>query len=98
MRTRRDTAVTAALIVVNAGVFFLMMLFYGDPDLSVMVKCGAIYGPYVRERQEYYRLFASMFLHFDFYHLMNNMVMLGALGVHLEPELGSCLLYTSRCV
>ena len=29
-----------------------------------------------------------MFLHFGFEHLMNNMIMLGAIGMYLEPAIG----------
>ena len=36
----------------------------------------------------YYRIFTCMFLHFGITHLMNNMVMLGALGWNLELEIG----------
>lgn len=54
-----------------------------------MYDHGAVFAPAVIENGEYYRLFTSMFLHFDFSHLMNNMIMLGALGTTVEPELGS---------
>ena len=40
------------------------------------------------ENQEYYRFFTCMFLHFGIQHLLNNMVMLGALGWQLEPVIG----------
>ena len=40
------------------------------------------------EDGEYYRLFTSMFLHFGFEHLMNNMFILGVIGWNLELEIG----------
>lgn len=49
---------------------------------------GAMYEPFITEGQEYYRIFTCMFLHFGITHLMNNMIMLGALGWNLELEIG----------
>ena len=53
-----------------------------------MLDYGAMYEPYVIEGREYYRFVTSMFLHFGIEHLLNNMIMLGALGFNLEPEIG----------
>lgn len=47
-----------------------------------------MYAPYVTEGHEYYRIFTCLFLHFGIAHLLNNMVMLGALGWNLELEIG----------
>lgn len=69
---------------------FVVLSFLGDTQSSqFMYEHGASFAPAVMENGEYYRLFTSMFLHFDFSHLMNNMIMLGALGTSIEPELGS---------
>lgn len=84
-----NKSITAILIVLNI-VVFLGLSVLGDPsDGEFLLKYGAMYEPYVMTDGEFYRLFTSMFLHFDFYHLMNNMIMLGALGVNMEPVLGS---------
>ena len=48
----------------------------------------AAYGPLILENGEYYRLFTSMFLHFGYDHLFNNMVVLVAMGWNLELEIG----------
>ena len=53
-----------------------------------MLHHGAMYEPMILENQEYYRFFTCMFLHFGIQHLLNNMVMLGALGWQLEPVIG----------
>lgn len=53
-----------------------------------LLEHGAMYAPYVLEGKEYYRLVTSMFLHFGMQHLLNNMVMLGALGWNLEAVTG----------
>lgn len=53
-----------------------------------LLEHGAMYVPRVVEDGEYYRLFTSMFLHFGFEHLMNNMVTLVLIGWNLEIEIG----------
>lgn len=54
-----------------------------------MLEHGAMYVPYVLGEGEYYRLFSSMFMHFGFEHLVNNMVMLLVIGFTLEREIGT---------
>ena len=53
-----------------------------------MLQQGAMYVPYLMNGERYYTLITSMFLHFGFSHLMNNMVMLLVIGYSLEPEIG----------
>ena len=79
---------TIFLVVINVIIFF-SLVFQGMPEDAVfMLEHGAMYLPKVLGEGEYYRLLTSMFLHFDFQHLMNNMIMLGVLGWQLEQELG----------
>lgn len=75
-------------MVINVLVFFLLSL-RGDTESGYfMLQYGAMYEPLVTEGHEYYRLITSLFLHFGIQHLLNNMVMLGALGYQLENEVG----------
>ena len=53
-----------------------------------MLEHGAMYVPLMIAQGEYYRLFTSMFLHFGFDHLLNNMVTLVLSGWNLEIEIG----------
>ncbi len=85
----KNNKVTILLILINTVIFLWLSLIGNPEDGAFMAEHGAMYVPYVIENGEYYRLFTCMFLHFDFSHLMNNMVMLGAFGLYLEPELGS---------
>ena len=89
METNKNRIITIILIGLNAAVFLGVSLLGNTQDGMFLLRFGAMYGPYVLEKGEYFRLFTAMFLHFDFYHLMNNMVMLGAFGMYLEPEFGS---------
>lgn len=79
---------TILLIVVNVIVFFVLSFQGMTENAQFMVEHGAMYVPYMMEGEEYYRLFTSMFMHFGFEHLMNNMVMLAAIGWNLEYEIG----------
>ncbi|MGC4018767.1 MAG: rhomboid family intramembrane serine protease [Muricomes sp.] len=88
MNQKKKAICTTALIGINVAVF-LVLTFLGDTeDTLFMLNHGAAYGPYISEGQQYYRLLTSMFLHFGINHLLNNMVLLGALGSNLEYETG----------
>lgn len=79
---------TVLLIAVNIAVFLVLEFMGSTEDGYFMVMHGAMYEPMVIEQGEYYRIFTSMFLHFGIEHLMNNMVLLGAIGWKLEPVVG----------
>ena len=79
---------TVILVVVNVIVFFLLS-FGGMTESAIyMMEHGAMYVPYVIENGEYYRFLTSMFLHFGFSHLLNNMVTLIIIGRNVEPVVG----------
>lgn len=81
-------AVTIALAVINIAIFLIIEVSTGSTlDSGNLVKWGAFYTPLVSEGQ-YWRLFTAMFLHAGIQHLLNNMLMLAALGTTLEPLLG----------
>ncbi len=88
MRQKSEAVCTVTLIVINIAVFFILTLFGDTEDAVFMLQHGAMYEPYITQGQEYYRIFTCLFLHFGITHLLNNMVMLGALGWNLEPEIG----------
>lgn len=76
---------TLSMAAVNMIVFAVTSFF--GLDAEHMVKYGAAVTPYILQG-EYYRLFTSMFLHFDLQHLIGNMVMLILLGAYLERFVG----------
>ncbi len=80
--------VTIGLIIVNVLVFLILSLGGMTEDGLYMLEHGAMYVPYFIERKEYYRIFTSLFLHFGFEHLLNNMITLGVVGKYLEPIVG----------
>ncbi len=88
MQEQRKSICTIGLLIINIGIFLGIMLIGKDGDTMFLLEHGAMYEPYVLGEREYYRLFTSMFLHFGMQHLLNNMVLLGALGWNLEPVTG----------
>lgn len=79
---------TISLLTINVIVFFILSFIGMTEDAVFMAEHGAMYAPYIMERGEYYRIFTSMFLHFGFEHLINNMITLAAIGWTLESEIG----------
>lgn len=85
---RRKQPCTIILIIVNVAVFFWISFKGMTEDARYLLENGAMYVPYILEYGEYYRVFSSMFLHFGFDHLVNNMISLGFLGWQLEETVG----------
>ena len=79
---------TVVLIAVNTAVFLALSVIGMTEDAGFMLQHGAMYAPDILYNGKHYELFTSMFLHFGFSHLMNNMVMLLVIGYSLEPEIG----------
>lgn len=88
MRQKPEAVCTTVIIVINVAVFLILSLFGNTEDAVFMLQHGAMYEPMVTQQHEFYRIFTSMFLHFGITHLLNNMVLLGALGWNLELEIG----------
>lgn len=79
---------TVVIAVVNIVVFIVLSFGGMTEDAGYMLEHGAMYVPYMLEKQEFYRIFTSMFLHFGIEHLLNNMLILVLLGWNLELEIG----------
>ncbi len=82
------TPVNTVIVVLNVLIFLIMTVSGGDRSGEMMIRWGAMYTPIMDQPQEYYRIFTSMFLHFDVMHLTGNMIILFALGDNLERALG----------
>ena len=85
---KKKNIFTIGLIVLNIAAYIVLEFMGNTYDAVFMAEHGAVFWPYVTEGREYYRLFTSMFMHFGVEHLMNNMIVLGAIGLHLEPVIG----------
>lgn len=80
--------ITILLVSINVIVFLLCEFIGSTQDTSFMLSIGASNWDYIFNEHEYYRLFTSMFLHFDGEHLINNMIILSILGYEVEYLLG----------
>lgn len=80
--------ITIGLAVINVLVFLLLSFGGRTEEGMYLLEHGAMYVPYIIENHEYYRLFSSLFLHFGFSHLMNNLVTLVVIGKYVEPVVG----------
>lgn len=83
----RKCPVTAAFAALNVVCFLICEFLGGSVKTDVLLRMGAA----VTERildGEIWRLAACMFLHIGITHLINNMIVLVALGQYVEPALG----------
>lgn len=79
--TLRQTPVTAALIVINIAVFIASS---ASPNLLVRAEDWG----YGEQQGQLYRLFTSMFFHYNVPHIALNMISLLIIGRLVEPALG----------
>lgn len=82
------TLVNSLLIILNIVAFFILHYsgLYGGSE--EMMSSGALSWYLVKEEKEYYRIISSMFMHSDFRHLFNNMLVLLFVGDNLERAVG----------
>lgn len=82
---KKKPIITTILIVLN------LLIFFGSHILGIyeeVLNKYCVYGPFVRDYHEYYRLFTGMFLHLDFAHVLCNCYSLYIIGSQLEGFLG----------
>ena len=88
MRNWRDQPiVTYALLIICVLVFLGEQLAGGSQNSAVLVRFGARYAPLVYNG-EWWRMFAAMFLHIGWMHLLMNMFTLYILGRFSEGIFG----------
>ena len=85
---RKKSYINWILMAVNALVFLYLEAAGSSEDAYFMYTKGAMLKAAVIEDGEYYRLLTAMFMHFGISHLVNNMIVLFALGDNLERALG----------
>lgn len=80
--------VTILIIIINIGVFVWCEVFATSEQAEYIVSKGVLGYEYIYEGKEYLRFITSMFLHFGFLHLANNMFMLAIVGNRVERWIG----------
>ena len=82
---KKKPIITPILMAINI-LFFLVPNLISNYDNILDKYC--LYGPYIREFDEYYRIIISGFLHADVIHLILNMYALYIVGSQLESFVG----------
>jgi membrane associated rhomboid family serine protease len=94
--------VTQILIAINVAVFIgetasgTPLGGAGGNGFGTLFTKGALYGPFIDQLHQYYRLVTAGFLHDGLLHIAFNMLFLFFLGPMLEPAIGRlnyCLVY-----
>jgi membrane associated rhomboid family serine protease len=82
---------TQALIAVNVAAYLAELATGGGFGGvgGTIYQHGVLYGPFVGQLHEYWRIVTSGFLHASFIHIALNMFFLWVLGRSLEPAIGS---------
>lgn len=78
---------TYGIIVLNLFFYFISIVLSGDIvdiDLQTLVNMGALYGPLVVLKGEWWRLLGAMFLHGGMTHILMNMFSLYLIGRGME--------------
>lgn len=86
--SRKKAYVNWILIALNVVYFLYLEIAGSSEDAYFMYEKGAMLAQAVLEDGEYYRLLTAMFMHFGIRHIVNNMLVLFALGDNLERALG----------
>ena len=88
LRRYKLTPITMIIIAINIIVYLITYYtnFLGGEE--AIVQKGALSWFYLKHEQEYYRFVTSMFLHGDWSHLFNNMIVLLFVGGNLERVVG----------
>lgn len=82
------TLVNTLIIIVNIIIFLMANIMQIFGEASEVLRNGALSWYHVIKKGEYYRIFTAMFLHTDFEHLINNMLVLFFVGDKLERIMG----------
>ncbi|MBQ7535593.1 MAG: rhomboid family intramembrane serine protease [Stomatobaculum sp.] len=85
---KKQWNITYIIMAVNIVLFLLTESTGGSENVQNMIRWGAVYGPRIIKYREYWRFLTAAFLHFGIAHIANNMLILFALGPHLENALG----------
>jgi len=81
--------VVLALILLNAAVFLIEILFGGPENRLILFRLGELDTISVLYGHQHWRLFTALFLHYGMVHLAFNMFALLVLGPPLERQIGA---------
>ena len=87
LQVLKNYPLTFGIIAINVIVYIFSSIFSAsiiDMDMKTLVDMGALYGPYVVLKGEWWRLFTAMFLHGGMTHILMNMFSLYLIGRGVE--------------
>lgn len=87
LQTLKAYPLTYGIIAINVIVYIFSALFSAniiDMDMQTLVEMGALFGPLVVLKGEWWRLFTAMFLHGGMTHILMNMFSLYLIGRGVE--------------
>lgn len=84
----RIVIVNYIIIAINILVFIITSRSGPMKSFNHPVAKAGIIAAFIKTKQEYYRMFTSMFVHGSIAHLASNMIVLAGLGDNLERALG----------
>lgn len=82
---KKQPIITYTLILIN-GLIYLLSIIFGNYNEILNKFC--LYGPNIREFNEYYRIITSGFLHGNILHLLFNCYALYIIGSQIESLMG----------
>lgn len=82
---KKKPIITYSLIALNIFIYLFSILLGSYDDI---LNSFCLYGPYIRDYNEYWRLITSGFLHGDIFHLLFNCYALYVIGSQLEGFMG----------
>ncbi len=82
------TPVNITCAAICAAVYIVLEIIGNTNSASFMAAHGALYVPAIIYGGQWYRLLTAAFIHFGLGHLINNMILLIALGSYLERIYG----------
>lgn len=85
------------LCIINIVIFFACII-RGDASFDQIMDKFSLNWGRVKNNGEWYRVISSMFLHWDWNHILNNMITLCAIGISLEKIIGRKWIFISYFV
>lgn len=84
----KKSPVTFTLLLIIITYYIIISLNGGTTDMETLVRFGALFPPFVKEFNEYYRFISSIFIHIGITHLLFNSYALYIFGTQIERLMG----------
>ncbi len=79
---------TLGIILINILIFVFTFMICNLQQREILFEKGGMFWPAITVGKEFYRFITSMFLHFGFEHLANNLFLFFIIGSYVEEHIG----------